>query len=177
MPILKTLLTIVLLCPSLSFASSTNLFTLHRVNYKPYKQLRYDLNYNSKTCEIDTKRALNVFYENIASNEALSEFSSNSKKYFSPKITKVSKTQLSFTFLSLEEMKKQLGSGAKLTVYLDHVNDRCEVTSELAYQGKAFDLNKITVNVRKTFGIPTGVEWVLLEGVNNGSYYSHKIKE
>lgn len=175
MPILKIVFVFVCLFPTTSFAASINLFKLHRVNYKAYKQLRYDLNYNQNTCEINTQKPLNVFYENVATKEALSEFSSNSRKYFAPKVSRISKNQMNFSFKALDEMKQQLGSSAKLTVYLDNNNGKCEVTTELAFGNTAFDLRKINVSVTTTLGLPTGVEWVLLEGVRNGSYFSHKI--
>lgn len=147
-------------------ADTKTVLTLTRVNYKNYKLLHYDIEFDSQTCSINTKRPFDVYYEDIRTGERMSDFSSDSEKYFGPRIDskQVSAHEAVLNFKSLEEIQKATGTPARIVVKVQGASGRCTTEAWIGYADQSYILDHMDIKVTKTFGFPTGVEWLQLKG-------------
>lgn len=159
------------LVASVSMATQTQaIFTLKRVNYKPEKLLHYDLVFDAAKCAIDANNPFDVYYVDINTNERLTEFSSNSQQYFSPRLNEanLTKTTAELNFKALDEIRKISGSDQKIIASLYKDNSGCHAKAEIIGAGTSSVLEQIEIKMKLKFGLPMGVAWVLIhELVNN----------
>lgn len=146
--------------------SKNNLFTLHRMNYKPEKTLYYDLVYDKGLCKIYKTAPLDVYYlEKNSDNNKVErvEMSSASQEYFAPQILKqdMNGTILEFTFKSLEEATILEKQDRKVIVQIikDNANN-CRIENKVRLEGELYALKHIEIKAKVFLGIITGVDYV-----------------
>ena len=154
------------LLPLSASAKSTTVVQLQRVNYKEEKRLVYDLNYDENTCEIRTKAPFDAYYRENSSGQRLEKFSSESTRYFGPRLegARLTPSEVPLHFQALREIQDKLGIRAQILVRLEKDGERCVPSAEITYKNQRFTLEKIFIRMKKALGIPTGVEWVLVTG-------------
>ncbi len=153
--------------------SSATLFTLIRTNYKPEKVLHYDLVFDAKKCVINDGQPFDVYYVDAQTGERLTEFSSNSAQYFSPRLNEahVTKTSAELNFKALDEVRKLTGIDAKIVGVITRTPSGCEVTAELHDGNSVSQLEEIVLKMKIKFGLPVGVQWVKVKVLNNGQAF------
>lgn len=152
--------------PASAAAKSTTVVQLQRVNYKEEKRLVYDLNYDPASCEIHKADPFGAYYRDNATGERLEKFSRESTRYFGPRLdgARISANEVPLHFQALAEIQDKLGLRAQILVRLVKDGERCLPSAEITYKNQRFTLEKIFIKMKKSFGIPTGVEWVLVKG-------------
>ncbi len=147
-------------------AWAETVLTIQRVNFKNFKKLHYDLIYSAATCEIKTSTPFDVYYRDNASGERLPDFSSDSQDYFGPRIdrSRLSPTAVALEFKAFDEIQNATRRPAEILVRLEKVGNRCKARAEISYEGRAFTLENIDIKVKTFLGLPSGVEWVRLDG-------------
>lgn len=157
--------TLFLFLKTTSFAntiSQSTLFSLERINYKPEKILHYDVSYDSNACLFTQKNPFDLYYVDRVSGERLSEFSSNSKQYFSPEIldSATGQSQIELNFKALEEIRSALNTDQKIFVILKQVEGQCLAEARIEGEGRSSQLLKIEMKMKIKFGLPVNTVWV-----------------
>ncbi len=163
------LLAAALLSSPFTFAKSSQILELQRVNFKPEKKLVYELDYNPSSCEINKEKPFIVYYKDNATGEREADFSKNSEKFFGPRDTAVSTRQVALEFKGFDEIEQAINVRATLTAYLEKNGEKCSAFAEISYAKKRYMLERIEIQVKKALGIPNGVEWIMLKGRDNGA--------
>lgn len=153
-----------ILMASSAQADAVNVLQLQRVNYKPEKVLQYDLHVNAATCEIRRNSPFEVYYRDKTTGRRLPDFSGNSQEYFGPRAVNVGANQAELQFEALDQIQKELEMRATLLMRSEKVDGKCVTTTEISYGNKRYELKEIFLKMKKTFGIPTGLDWVRLKG-------------
>jgi hypothetical protein len=162
MPLLA--LAALLLSSPVTFAKTSQVLELQRVNYKPEKKLVYELDYNPASCEINRARPFDFYYKDNSSGERELEISSNSRKFFAPRAENIGAHEATLAFMGFDEIERALGVRATLTTRVEKIDGKCVASTELSYANKRYTLERIEIQVKKALGIPSGVEWVRLKG-------------
>lgn len=164
--LLAILATLLSSSPTVAEAATAPVLKLQRTNYKPDKRLDYDLSFNPATCEINRNEPFDVYYRDNNSGQRLDEFSGNSQKYFGPRVDSsfIGAKQASLRFEAFDEIQTKLKMRAEIMARIELVNGKCVVTTEITYGKKRYQLERINIEMKKIFGMPSGVEWVQLKG-------------
>jgi hypothetical protein len=161
------------LLPQISLGGSATVLQIYRVNFKPEKRLVYELNFNGD-CEITKSEPFDVYYRENKTGQRLEKFSNESQRYFGPQINSNDfKTyEIPLHFRALTDIQEKLGTRAQILVRIFKENGKCEASAEITYRNKRFTLKSINIKMEKTLGIPTGVAWVMVNGLKeDGSPY------
>ncbi len=155
-----------ILLSSSSFAASQTVLTIQRVNYKAEKLLKYDVIYDQLTCAINTSKPFDVYYIEKATGQRLADFSSDSADYFGPHLAanRTSSTGVLLQFKAFEEIKTQTGLRGEIVVTSERQGTNCVLASHVSYSNKKYILKHIDLAMKLTFGFPTGIKWVNLNG-------------
>lgn len=150
-------------------AESITILTLQRTNYKPEKQLVYDVMVDPTSCELSKQAPFDVYYVNNSTGERLPSFSADSREYFGPRVNPATTTahQALLEFKAFDEIQNETGIPAQIAVTTVKDSSKgCGARAVISYSGKSYVLVHIDLAMKLTFGFPSGVDWVRLEGLD-----------
>lgn len=149
---------------SAAAAESITILTLDRVNFYSSNRLVFDLRVDSN-CRIHPEAPLDVYYIDKATGRRLLEFTNASRDYFGPRLNSsdIGVDMVNLRFRALSEVQRAIGP-VQLIARVTTAGGRCFVRAEISYEGNSFVLEHIDLSLRVVFGVPTGVDWVLLSG-------------